>query len=190
VPAAEHRIIGHPKDRFPLTIYAERVSSTGFEPALLKAVAQWNRVSQQALGLTAFKWAKNRRSADVVILFNASHEGHEMGATTEDADDRGDIRLPVEITIASPTSRGGTNARQMFFDVTAHELGHALGLRHINKADSIMCCDPGGISFNDAATRDAYIRARQHPDLSIVAPELRTHYREFWKQQSSSAGSP
>jgi hypothetical protein len=186
-PDIENRLIGHPKQRFPLTIYAPTAPSKPLYSAIQEAVAQWNQVFEQIFHEPAFKWTNQRTDADILIQFtNTEHFHHEMGETEVDADKRGVIRLPVKIDLNPPKPRGQTDVRQMLFDVTAHELGHALGLPHINKVNSIMCCEPGAIDFSDPATLSAYIEARRHPDLRSIAPDLAAHYRKFWKENGSN----
>jgi hypothetical protein len=43
-----------------------------------------------------------------------------------------------------------------------------------------MCCDVGGLNFDDPAVRATYVQARRQPDLRSVIPQLTGHYRRVW----------
>jgi len=46
---------------------------------------------------------------------------------------------------------------------------------------STMCCVHGSVDFNDPVQRQAYIEARQNPDLRSVRSQLEAHYRRYWR---------
>jgi hypothetical protein len=104
-----------------------------------------------------------------------------MGMAVVDTDAAGVVARPVRIVVAPPRPRGQTPADVLFYQVVAHELGHALGLPHAPDARSVMCCATGAVDFADPAQRAAYIAARQHPDLRSVEGQLAEHYARFWR---------
>ena len=104
------------------------------------------------------------------------------GSGTIAADQDGVIKLPVRITLLEPTTRGQTPRETLFYEVAAHELGHALGLAHTDQPRSIMCCIWGSLDFKDPAVRATYIEGRRHPDPRSVEAQLKAHYKAFWKE--------
>jgi hypothetical protein len=101
-----------------------------------------------------------------------------LGWTRLDADDRGMIRLPIQIYVRDSARRSGPSRGTLLYTVLAHELGHALGLPHAPDPGSIMCC--GRWDVANPSTWEAYMDALRHPDLRSVREQLAEHYTRFW----------
>src|SRR5580700_6893717 len=47
--------VGHPRDRFPLSVSAEKTGEADLDAAVQKAIDDWNQVFHGAFGLDAWK---------------------------------------------------------------------------------------------------------------------------------------
>jgi hypothetical protein len=173
-------LAGHPRTRLPLSVHLTSSGDAALDAAARNALADWNTVGRSALGTALFA-AVDRADADVMVVVEPTGPRGPMGFAVVDADPTGMIALPVRVTVATPRPRGETPADVLFYQVLAHELGHALGLPHAADVRSLMCC-ARGVDLTDSAQRAAYINARRHPEVRSVERQLADHYARFWRQ--------
>lgn len=173
---------GHPRERFPLKVWAESFNDPALDGAVRRALEDWNALGRDVLGTPVFAAAPSRDAAQITISVQPPEASKLMGFTELTTDGAGVIGLPVRIVVVAPAARGQTSRETLLYQVVAHELGHALGLPHVRDPRSLMCCVKGSVDFNDAAARDAYIEARRHPDVRSVRAQLAEQYVRVWRQ--------
>jgi predicted Zn-dependent protease len=172
---------GHPRARLPLALYMTSFGDAALDAAAAKAVDDWNRVAQDALGVTVLVREGNRPAAQVVVEARPRDERGLMGFASVEVGADGTIALPVRVVVHEPTARGETSRETVLYQVLAHELGHALGLPHTTDPKSLMCCIHASVDFKDPAVRAAYVEARRRPDVASSRAELVAHYERVWR---------
>ena len=173
---------GHPRERFPLRVWAEPFNDAALDGAVRRALDDWNALTREVLGVPVFAAASAREAAQITVAVQLPEPSKLMGFTELSTGGAGVIALPVRIVVVAPVARGQTSRETLLYQVVAHELGHALGLPHVRDSRSLMCCVKGSVDFNDPAQRDAYIEARRHPDVRSVRAQLAEHYARVWRQ--------
>jgi hypothetical protein len=180
-PGDQLRIVGHPKGRFPLKIFAAPSPEPSWEKVLQVAISEWNIVFTEALGKTAFARTDSETDADIIIRLVALTLPGTPGRAYVEHDDFGVIKRPVRIDLALPLQDVEPKSEPFLVGMAAHELGHAVGLPHTDSAGSIMCCT-SGTPLSDPTVRERYLAARRNPDVRSVLRQLRELYPRFWAE--------
>ena len=170
---------GHPRARLPLRVHLASFGDAKLDEAAARAVDDWNTVARDVLGVSVFARIDRADDAQVRVRVEPVGASRLMGVTDLESDD-GVIQVPIRIAVTAPAARGQVSRDLVLYQVLAHELGHALGLVHVSDPRSLMCCVAGDVDLNDAATREAYVTARRHPDVRSAAAQLAEHYQRFW----------
>jgi len=173
---------GHPRERFPLSVWVEPFNDAALDGAVRRALDDWNALTREVLGAPVFAAAAAREAAQITVAVQPPEPSKLMGFTELSTGGAGVIALPVRIVVVAPVARGQPSRETLLYQVVAHELGHALGLPHVRDPRSLMCCVKGSVDFNDPAQRDAYIEARRHPDVRSVRAQLAEQYARLWRQ--------
>jgi hypothetical protein len=171
---------GHPRTRLPLALHAASTGDAGLDAAVRQAVADWNALARETLGVEVFAPGAREIEAQVLVAFGEAQASGLMGQA-EVGERQNVIELPVRVEVFAPERRGTTTRETLLYQILAHELGHALGLPHAADPASIMCCAAGGVDLGDPATRAAYVHARRHPDVRSARAQLAEHYARLWR---------
>jgi hypothetical protein len=172
---------GHLRATFPLRLWVQPAGDPALDAAARRAVDDWNALARDVLGVPAFVPA-TREGAQVRVSLEPPTTQGLMGVTYLSTDDTGIIQMPVTVVVVEPAARGQTGRETIFYQVLAHELGHALGLPHVGDPRSLMCCERGAVDLEDPATRAVYVEARRRPEVASTRAQLAEHYARVWRR--------
>jgi hypothetical protein len=98
--------VGHPKDRFPLKIFAVPSPEPSWEKVLQVTISEWNMVFTEALGKPAFLRTDSETDADIIIRLVALTFPGAPGRAYVEHDDFGVIkRASTWLCFSRPLSR-------------------------------------------------------------------------------------